>query len=729
MIRPFLSLLLALPACSGGKEDPDMGGIQETAEPGEPNDSGADDTDTPGDDTGEPADVDADGDGFFAEADCDDTDASVFPGAAEACDGVDNNCDGAVDEGVTQTAYPDADGDGFGDEAASTEVCEPAAGFVLVGGDCDDTEATTAPGATETCDGVDNNCDSTIDEGLILGFWLDADLDGYGDDATYVESCEAPAGYTERAGDCDDADPAYNPGAVEADCTDPNDYNCDGSVGYADADADGWAACADCDDSASDIRPDGLEVCGGADEDCDGLTDEADPSLDPATTLLVYTDADADGYGDDSAPLAVCTLPAGASLTGGDCDDADASTSPGDVETCDGVDNNCDSLTDDADPALDLSSATTWYRDADNDTFGDPAVSTQACLRPSGYRVNKRDCDDTNARVNPSASEVCDAVDNDCDSLSDDADPSLDAATATTWYDDDDGDLYGDPSSATVACSAPSGALASAGDCDDADAATYPGASEPCSAGVDRDCDGAVPDTCQSCAEVLADGLSTGDGLYTLDVDGAAGSLAALSLYCDMTTDGGGFTLVQRTVWDWADSSQLLTNYADWHGTLIGDPSPGAAFRLPGAAWEALNVEAEHLLVHTPRDLTTGADCDPLRYLGESGEYTITTLGAALTPITSSALFTNSQSLSTTDTGPSTTCVNTYGAVPWFYSSCCTTCPTFKGSYWSDSPHPMASYLDYIADLDGNTTAICPSGAAVSSYGYEGVNAMEYYLR
>ncbi len=92
----------------------------------------------------------------------------------------------------------------------------------------------------------------------------------------------------------------------------------------------------------------------------------------------------------------------------------------------------------------------------------------------------------------------------------------------------------------------------------------------------------------------------------------------------------------------------------------------------------------------------------------------------------------NSTTLATTDTG-SSSCVNSYDAVPWFYSSCCTTCPTFASTYWLDEAHPMASYLDTTADEYGYTDAdVCPSGAAIpndNSSSYEGANVMEYLIR
>ena len=122
-------------------------------------------------DSADPSDTgvssDADGDGFAATEDCDDTDASVNPGPTEVCDGVDNDCDGLTDadddslsDGTVR--YTDSDGDGFGDPGSSAVACGEPSGTAATGDDCDDADASVYPGAAEVCgDGVSNDCDAT----------------------------------------------------------------------------------------------------------------------------------------------------------------------------------------------------------------------------------------------------------------------------------------------------------------------------------------------------------------------------------------------------------------------------------------------------------------------------------------------------------------------------------------------------------------------------------------
>ena len=146
-------------------------------------DSNATDTDD-SEDTGDTAPpADRDGDGTPDDSDCAPDDDAIHPGAAETCDGIDNDCDGDVDEGSVATWYPDADGDGYGDDATPLEsACEkPPSGHLAKGGDCDDADAGVFPGAFEICDGKRTDCDDdtwTTDDGRVSfqhrkGEWVD----------------------------------------------------------------------------------------------------------------------------------------------------------------------------------------------------------------------------------------------------------------------------------------------------------------------------------------------------------------------------------------------------------------------------------------------------------------------------------------------------------------------------------------------------------------------------
>jgi hypothetical protein len=323
---------------------------------------------------------DEDGDGFFdpddgcdrmpvADQDCDDANPDNFPGNPEVCDGVDNDCDGQIDENASATYYPDADEDGYGDSSASVIDCGAPPGYVGIGGDCDDDNPLVNPGVTEICNAVDDDCDGNVDEGY-------------------------------------------------------------------DSDGNGIPDCAD------------NEICDGVDNDGDGLVDDADPDLDLSSAPTWFLDADGDGHADPNNSVRQCSRPTNGFSSADDCDDANATRHPGNAETCDGIDNDCDVTVDEG----------TRCYDDDGD----------------GFTEDGGDCNDGSAAVNPAALEVCDSVDNNCNQ-------QVDEGTECV---DDDSDGFCEGPNCTDGTQP--------GDCNDGRAGVNPGVTEIEGNGIDDDCDGSV---------------------------------------------------------------------------------------------------------------------------------------------------------------------------------------------------------------------------------------------
>ena len=243
-------------------------------------------------------------------------------------------------------------------------------------------------------------------------WFVDQDLDGYGDGTAVIMSCTPIPGRVATGGDCDDSSALFHPGAEELDCATPEDRNCDGSRGAQDRDADGFDACqGDCNDRASAQRPSAAERCGdGIDNDCNG---EVDDSL-ATDALHWYPDVDGDGYGDANLEFSACTQPSfflqPPVNVGGDCDDANTGIKPSANELCNLIDDDCDGLID-----TDATDPPHWYQDQDGDRFGDPHAWLAACVQPPGYVVDSGDCDDSEIELRPGTLEQCDGIDNDCD--------------------------------------------------------------------------------------------------------------------------------------------------------------------------------------------------------------------------------------------------------------------------------------------------------------------------
>jgi len=395
--------------------------------------------------------------------DCNDGSAVVNPNATEVCNGVDDNCNGQVDEGAPQctTYYKDADGDGFGVSADTKCTCAPSGAYTATkGGDCNDLSPQAYPGATEVCNNGDDDCDGQIDEPGSQGcitYYKDADGDGYGLLNDTACRCAPLAPYSATlSGDCNDSNGNVNPGAKE--------------------------------------------VCNAIDDDCDGnANEEGSPGC-----SNFYRDNDGDAYGVNGDVKCYCAA-AGTytAAVGGDCNDNSASTFPGAKELCDGLDNNCNGQVDEGAAGQ----CTTYYRDGDNDGHGLAADSQCLCAPAGNYKSTvPGDCNDNNAAIHPGATEFCNLADDDCDLVVDE-----EGATGCTWYyKDADSDGYGDQVGPKCLCAAsPPHSVKVGGDCNDSNAAVNPAATEICD-GTDNDCKGGTDTGCDDDNDDWCDaGMST----------------------------------------------------------------------------------------------------------------------------------------------------------------------------------------------------------------------------
>ncbi|MBK6483908.1 MAG: T9SS type A sorting domain-containing protein [Chitinophagaceae bacterium] len=442
-------------------------------------------------------------------ADCNDGNIAINPTAIESCNGIDDNCNGTADDGlIFITYYADLDNDSFGDLSdIGNSLCnDPGFGFSINNTDCNDGNIAINPAAIESCNGIDDNCNGTADDGLIFTtYYADLDNDGFGNVADLGNSlCIDPGfGFATNNTDCNDASALINPSAIES-CNGIDD-NCNGTADdglifityYADLDNDsygdltdiGTSLCnnpgagfstnnTDCNDGNIAINPAAIESCNGIDDNCNGTADDG------LTFITYYADVDNDSYGDQfDIGSSLCNNPgAGFSTNNTDCNDAITAINPAALESCNGVDDNCNGTTDDGLIFI------TYYVDSDNDNFGSVLnAGISLCSNPgAGYSVNNTDCNDGNPLINPAAPESCNGMDDNCNIQIDEG------LALTVFYQDADNDNFGNASISFFACAAPSGYVADSTDCDDSDEDVFPGAVEILPNGIDDDCDGYI---------------------------------------------------------------------------------------------------------------------------------------------------------------------------------------------------------------------------------------------
>lgn len=365
-----------------------------------------------------------------------------------ACtDGAARKCD----QDELLEGYPDGDGDGFG--AGDAELYCPGEGAGLSDSplDCNDDDPTVFPGATERCNGIDDDCDAEIDQGFQNRiYYPDKDEDGFGAQYPAQRACEPPPVTPEV--------PAWV-------------FNNE-----------------DCDDESPFVNPDAPEVCNdGIDDDCNAISDDSDPDVLESSKITFFVDNDADGYGNTAFPRQGCAPQASWVDNADDCNDNNQGVNPGATEICNEIDDDCDLLIDDDDDTIDPNSQANLFADIDGDTYGDPAVPLLACFpEPGRASPNSLDCNDADDNISPDAIDICNnGVDDDCDPTTDE-----DTVSGIGYYVDTDGDGFGATSTEILSCSPVGDRVTFGGDCNELATDINPGEEDICEDGTDQDCSG-----------------------------------------------------------------------------------------------------------------------------------------------------------------------------------------------------------------------------------------------
>ena len=441
---------------------------------------------------------------------------------------------GADEGNFTTTWYQDADGDTYTNPSTALITNSPPAGYLADNsGDCNDANPNIHPNATELCNNIDDNCDGNIDEGIGTissavpqnGLMMYLPFDGNVYDATgrghngTVYNATLTTDRFSASNRCYN----FNGSNTRIEIPDHNDFHSSNvsvcawiklngtngmpyqvfvSKSFGTSFYNSYASYYD--NSNSEI---GMVICNSG--SCSstsapqpinsGWIHYASTFDDGTDQLKVYINgnlvstisATTQIFYDNSPVTIGCEYENGGTtfFSNSLIDDVMLYNRALTASEISGIAQSGTPLFDGTWP--------TWYADVDGDLFGNASVTTVKCAQPAGYVSDNTDCDDSNALVHPGATEICNGIDDNCNSLIDDTDPLI--TGQPTWYIDNDGDGYGTNASLIVSCNQPGGYVLLNTDCNDTPASGFsihPSATEICDNGIDENCNLEIDEVC-----------------------------------------------------------------------------------------------------------------------------------------------------------------------------------------------------------------------------------------